>query len=111
LADFAGEVGFGLEATVTADVVHGNTVSEENAGDEQAAMAVRGIFFGAEERHAKFADAGFETRQTLLEEIGIGDAIVEDVAFGIVVFVAIRAATEFAAKIKILETGFDQSFL
>lgn len=51
-----------------------------------------GIFFGAEEGDAKFLHAGFEAGEAVEEEFGLGDAVVEYVAFGIVEFGVFGAA-------------------
>jgi hypothetical protein len=48
IVEFAGEIGFGLEAAVAADVVYVNAAIDEDAGDEETAVAMGGIFFGAE---------------------------------------------------------------
>jgi hypothetical protein len=103
IVEFASEIGLGLEAAVAADVVDLDAALDEDACDEQAAVAVGGNFFGAEEGDAEFLEAGFEARETLKEEVGLGDAVIEYVAFGVVVLVAFGAAAEFAAEVEILE--------
>jgi hypothetical protein len=105
IVEFAGEIGFGLEAAVAADVVDVNAAVDEDAGDEKAAVAVGGVFFGAEEGDAEFMHAGFEARESLEEEFGFGDAMIEYVTFGVVVLVAFGAAAEFAAEVEVLEAG------
>jgi hypothetical protein len=97
IVEFAGEIGFGLEAAVAADVVYVDAALDEDAGDEEAAVAMGGIFFCAEKGDAKFLHAGFEAGEAVEEEFGFGDAVVEYVAFGVVVSVAFGAAAEFAA--------------
>jgi len=102
VVEFAGEVGFGLEAAVAADVIDVNAALDEDAGDQKAAVAVGGIFFGAEEGDAEFLHPGFEAGEALEEEFGLGDAVIEYVAFGVVEFRAFGAAAEFAAEVEVL---------
>ncbi len=49
--------------------------------------------------------AGFEAREALEEEVGFGDAVIEYVAFRVVILVAFGAAAEFAAEVEVLEAG------
>jgi len=77
----------------------------EDAGDEKAAVAVGGIFLGAEEGDAELLHAGFEAGDALEEEFGFGDAVIEYVAFSVVVLVAFGAAAEFAAEVEVLEAA------
>ena len=65
IVEFAGEIGFGLEAAVAADVIDVDAAIDEDAGDEKAAVAVGGVFFGAEEGDAEFLYAGFEGAKDL----------------------------------------------
>ena len=103
IVEFAGEIGFGLEAAVAADMVDVDAAVDEDASDEEAAVAMGGIFFGAEQGDAEFLHAGFEASEALEEEFGFGDAVVEYVAFGVVEFGAFGASAEFAAQVEVLE--------
>jgi hypothetical protein len=102
IVEFASEIGFGLEAAVAADVVDVEAAFDEHARDEKATVAVGRIFFGAKKGDAEFLHSGFETRETLEEEFGFGDAVIEYAAFGVVVLVAFGAPAKLAAEIKVL---------
>jgi hypothetical protein len=60
IVEFAGEIGFGLEAAVAADVVDEDAALDEDAGDQKAAVAMGGVFFGAEKGDAEFLHACFK---------------------------------------------------
>jgi hypothetical protein len=97
IVEFAGEIGFGLEAAVAADVIDVDAALDQDACDEKAAVAVGGVFFGAEEGDAESCHAGFEAGEALAEEFGFSYAVIEYVTFGVVEFGAFGAAAEFAA--------------
>ena len=82
---------------IAADVVNVDAARDEDACDEKAAVAVGGVFFGAEEGDAELLHSGFEAGDAFEEEVGFGDAVIEYVTFGVVVLVAFGAAAEFAA--------------
>ena len=76
---------------------------DEDAGDQKGAVAVGRIFLGAEDGDAELLHAGFWAGDALEEEFGFGDAVIEYVAFSVVVLVAFGAAAEFAAEVELLE--------
>ena len=58
LAGFGGHRFVGFQAAVAANVEHGVAALGEHAADEQAAMAVGGVFLAANQRHAEALHAG-----------------------------------------------------
>jgi hypothetical protein len=67
LAGFSGHRLVGFQAAVAANVLHGVAALDEYATDEQAAMAVGGVFLAANQRDAEALHAALKPRDGRLE--------------------------------------------
>jgi hypothetical protein len=111
LAGFSGNRLVGFQAAVAANVLHGVAALGEHASDEQAAMAVGGVFLAANQGHAEALHAGFKARDGRLKEGVVAEPAVKDSAFGVVVGGIGRASTQFRAKEKVTDSRFLQGTL
>jgi hypothetical protein len=103
LAGLVGNLFVGFQATVATDVLHGVAVFGEDAADEQAAMAVSGVFLAADQSDAKALHAGFEARDGGLEAGIVAEAAVEHSAFGVVIGGIGGTAAQLLAEEKIAD--------
>lgn len=74
------------------------TALEEHPGDQQAAMAVRGVFFGTHDRNAHLTHASYQPAEPGQERGARCNGVVADVAFVVVERLAGRAAAELLSE-------------
>jgi hypothetical protein len=75
----------------------------EDAGHEQAAVAVRRVLLAAHDGEAIVAEAALQPLDARHEELRLGDAPIEDVAVLVVVLVCFRSAAELAPEEAVLD--------
>jgi hypothetical protein len=73
---------------VGADVEQFVVALDEDAANEQAAMAVGGVFFAAHQGHAKLRHAALQALNAVLKSRIAGALAVENPALGVVIIVA-----------------------
>jgi hypothetical protein len=111
LAGFSGYRLVGFQAAVAANVLHGVAALSEDAANEQAAMAVGGVFFAADQGHAEAFHAALKPRNGCLKEGVVAEPAVKDAAFGVVVGRIRWASTQLRAEKEIANPRFLQGAL
>ena len=92
-------------------MLHGVAALNEYAANEQAAMAVGGIFLAANQGHAVALHAAFQPRDPRLEAGIVAQTAIEDAALGVVVAGIGRTATQFCAEEEIADSRLLQRAL
>jgi len=111
LAGFSGNRLVGFQAAVAANVEHGVAALSEDAADEQAAMAVCGVFLAAEQGDAEALNAGLKTYDGRLEAGIVAKPAIKDAAFGVVISRIGWAATQLRAEVEIADSRVLQGTL
>jgi hypothetical protein len=111
LSGFGGNRFIGFETPIAANVKHGVAALGEYATDEQAAVAVGGVFLSAEKSDAESFHAGFKPCNRSLEAVIVAEAAVENMALGVVIGRVLRAAAQLRTKKKISKPGLLQRTL
>jgi hypothetical protein len=111
LAGFSGHCLVGFQAAVAANVLHGVAALGEHAADEQAAMAVGGVFLAADQGHAEALHASLKPRNGCLKEGVVAEPAVKDAAFGVVVGRIRWASTQLSAEKEVTYSRFLQRAL
>ena len=83
---FADQIGFGLEASVAADMIDGHPMFAQDAPNQQPAVAAGRILFAAQEGHAAFTETLLQAREAFLKRPRTGHTIIEHMSFAIVEF-------------------------
>ena len=91
--------------------MHGVAALGEHAADEQAAMAVGGVFLAANQGHAEALHAGFKARDGRLEAGVVAQTAIKNAAFGVVVGRIRRTPAQFCAEKQIADSRFLQRTL
>lgn len=99
----ADQIGFGLEATVAADMFDGHPMVAQDAPDQQAAVAAGRVLFAAQEGHAEFAETPLQARQAFLKGRRAGHTIIEHMAFAIVEFGPDGPSAQFLPHMEIAD--------
>jgi len=111
LAGFSGHRLVGFQAAIAANVSHDVAALGEHAANEQAAMAVGGVFLAADQGHAEARHAGLKPRNGCLKESVVAEPAVKYAAFGVVVGRIRWASTQLRAEKEIADSRFIQGAL
>ncbi len=95
---FGGDFPFRLNSPVAANVLHLNSVVDQHPAYQQAPVAGRWIFLGAQDGHLVFPDSPLQPPQPLLKQAGRRDAVIQHVAFAIVKFIPLGPSAQFPPK-------------
>lgn len=95
------EVVRGLYAVIPPDVQHGHSLLLQHTRDEEAAMTVRRVFFAAHDCCAVDSSFVGQTLQAAQEEWRLRRAIIQNVAFFVIEFVAWRTPPKLIAQVDI----------
>jgi len=111
LAGVCGDHIFRFQAAVAANVNHGVAALGEYAANEQAAMAVGGVFLAANQGHAEALHASLKSRNGCLKKSVVAEPAVKDAAFGVVVGGIGRTSAQLRAEKEIADSSFLQKTL
>jgi len=100
-----------FQAAVPADVEHGVAAFGEDAADEQAAMAVSGVFLAAEQGYAEALHPGLKAGDCCLEAGVVAEAAVKDAAGGVVIGGISGATAQLRAEKEVANPGLFQGAL
>jgi len=94
-----------LEAAVRADMQQFVAALDQNAANQQAAMAVRRVFLAAHQGHSELRHTAFQPFNAALEERIARALTVEDATARVVVIVSAWASAEFFAEEEVFDAA------
>ena len=103
---FGGDFLFRLNPAAPANVLHAESVAGEDPAHQQSPVARGRVFLGAKQGDFVISNSPLQPRQSLLEQAGGCDAVVQDMPIRIVKFVSIGPAAKFPPKIEIPDSSF-----
>jgi hypothetical protein len=107
----AGDINFGFESPISADVQKLVPVLDHYTADQESPMAVRGILFSTHQSDAELLDSALQPIDSRAEQRVCGDAAVKDAARLVVVGGILWAAAEFVSEKQIFDSGFAEGAL